>query len=66
MEQYEYIVLVDGKVYARGMDLNTALTLTEALFNKWHSEANLAITIEREDNRICEVSDTAVAVEVVN
>ena len=51
MEEYEYKVLVDGKVYAGEMNLDTALTLTKALFDKWYNEANLAITIEREDNR---------------
>ena len=51
MDEYEYKVLVDGKVYARDMDLDTALTLTKALFDKWYLEPHVAITIEREDNR---------------
>ena len=55
MPQYTYKVLVDKQVYARDMDLSTALLLTQALFDKWHSEANLAITIEREDNNTCEM-----------
>jgi hypothetical protein len=55
MPQYTYKVLVDKQTYARDMDLPTALLLTQALFDKWHSEANLAITIEREDNAVCEV-----------
>lgn len=55
MLEQKYRVLVDKQVYARDMDLSTALTLTEALFTKWHSEANLAITIEREDDMRCEM-----------
>ena len=47
MPEYIYKVIVDGKVYADDMTLETALTLTEALFNKWYSEDNLAITIQR-------------------
>ena len=55
MPQYTYKVLVDKQVYARDMDLPTALLLTQALFEKWHNEVNLAITIEREDTQTCEM-----------
>lgn len=63
MNEYEYKVVVDNKVYARDMDLQTALTLTEALFNKWHGETNLAITIEREDFSV-RMSEDKVRLEV--
>jgi hypothetical protein len=55
MMEQKYRVIVDKQVYARDMDLTTALTLTEALFNKWHSEPTLAITIEREEDMRCEM-----------
>ena len=54
--QHTYRVIVDKQVYAKEMDLTTALLLTQALFEKWHSEANLVITIEREDNDGCTMS----------
>lgn len=58
MLEQKYKVIVDNQIYARDMDLNTALTLTQALFDKWHSESNLAITIEREDRDVmCCVED---------
>lgn len=59
MPRNSYKVLVDGQVYARDMELSTALILVEGLFDKWYSEPNLAITIQRESNSLteCAVED---------
>ena len=54
MPKNSYEVLVDGQVYARDMDLDTALVLVEGLFDKWYQEPNLAITIQRENQDVCE------------
>lgn len=50
MPRNSYKVIVDGQVYARDMELETALTLVEALFNKWYQESKLAITVQRESD----------------
>lgn len=57
MPQYTYRVLVDKQIYARDMELATALILVQALFDKWYNEPNLAITVEREDDRCVTVVD---------
>lgn len=58
MPRNSYKVLVDDQVYARDMELSTAMVLVEGLFDKWYQEPNLAITIQRESD-----SPTACAVE---
>ena len=50
MPRNSYKVIVDGQVYAGDMELETALILVEALFNKWYQESKLAITVQRESN----------------
>jgi len=45
---YEYSVIEEGEVVARGMTLNNALTLVRALFNEDFD--NKSVTIQREDN----------------
>jgi len=57
MNECTYSVIVDNDVIAKGMTLSNALIMTEALFQKWHSESDIAITIQREDKNI---SDTEV------
>ena len=58
MEEFSYSVIVDKEVIARCMTLTNALTLTQALFEKWHSEINLAITIQRDDDKCCCIEET--------
>lgn len=50
MPRNSYKVIVDGQVYAGDMELETALILVEALFNKWYHEPKLAITVQRESD----------------
>ena len=59
MPRNSYKVLVDGQVYARDMELSTAMVLVEGLFDKWYQEQNLAITIQRESDTaaVCAVED---------
>lgn len=52
MNEYRYSIIVDDEVIATGMLLSNALTMTEALFQKWHSEADITISIMREDNSV--------------
>lgn len=49
MPEYQYSVIVDNTVLAKGMTLTTALLLVEAQFNKWHSESDITISIKREE-----------------
>ena len=53
MPEYRYSILVDDEVIAKNLTLPNALIFAEALFNKWFSETNLSITIQREDNDCC-------------
>ena len=50
MNEYRYSILVDDEVIAKDMLLSNAMIMAEALFQKWYSEADLTISIKREDN----------------
>ena len=48
MLTYKYTVLCDGIVVARGMELETALMLAEAMFEKYWNEHAFSLEIKRE------------------
>lgn len=52
MNENEYSVIVDDVKIACEMTLGNALILVEALFQKWHNEVDMRISIQREDNRV--------------
>lgn len=52
MNEYTYSVIVDAEIIAKGMSLNNALIMVEALFQKWHSESDINISIQREDTSV--------------
>lgn len=47
MNDYEYSVIVEGVVIAKGMTIGNAMILVKALFQEWHSEADLKICIQK-------------------
>lgn len=46
MDEYKYMVMMDGEPIADGMTLNNALVLAEALFKR-HNINDLSVTICR-------------------
>ena len=58
MEEVTYSVIVEKEVIARDMTLTNALTLAQALFDKWYNEKALAVTIQRNELEKCCVVDT--------
>ncbi len=44
----KFLVIVDGDVLARDMELDTALILASALFTKYYNEPDMKVTIARE------------------
>lgn len=63
MNDYEYSVIVENEVIASGMTLNNALVLVKALFQEWHNESTLKISIQRDLLERCTVVDKAAAYE---
>ena len=57
MNDYEYSIWVDGVIMAKGMTLGTALIFVEALFQKWHSETDTKICIQKELIQRCELAE---------
>lgn len=53
-----YTVKVESLTVAQHMALDVAMILVEAMFSHWFNATNMAITIEREDNRPSEVVKT--------
>lgn len=47
MNDYEYSVIVDDVVIAKGMSIGNAMILVKALFQEWHNEDNMQIAIQR-------------------
>lgn len=47
MNEYEYSVIVEHEVIAKGMTIGNAIILVEALFQKWHNESDMKICIQR-------------------
>ena len=56
MEEIFYGVKVGNTVVATNMNLQNALIFTEALFDKYYNEPNMAVTIFRETPKY-EVTD---------
>lgn len=52
-----YTVKVGSLKAAQHMAIDMAMLLVEAMFGHWCHNPNLAITIEREDDRIKEVTE---------
>lgn len=46
--EFNYNVVMGGAIIAEGMQLEHAVILVDALFKKYHSDACLSVTIERE------------------
>ena len=59
MGEYEYSVIENGDVIARGMTLHNALTFVKAIFDESYNEPSLALTIQREDTHCIMVEDHA-------
>lgn len=47
MNDYEYSVIVDNVVIAKGMTIGNAVILLKALFQEWHNEDNMKISIQK-------------------
>ena len=45
MNENYYQLIIDGRVIANGLELETALIFAKALMNEWWREPNLDITI---------------------
>ena len=48
MMTYKYMVLCDGIAVARDMELETALIIVEAMFEKYWNEQAFSLEIKRE------------------
>ena len=53
MNRDTYTVKVGSEEVAQHMAIDMAMLLTEALFGHRHYDATLAVTIEREGNKLC-------------
>jgi len=53
-----YTVKVESLTVAQHMAIDIAMLLVEAMFGHWFNATNLAITIEREDNKTSEMVKT--------
>ena len=47
MNDYEYSVIVDNVVIAKGMSIGNAMILVKALFQEWHNESDIKISIQK-------------------
>ena len=47
MNDYEYSVIVDNVVIAKGMSIGNAMILVKALFQEWHNESDMKISIQK-------------------
>jgi NDP-sugar pyrophosphorylase family protein len=47
MNDYEYSVIVDNVVIAKGMTIGNAVILLKALFQEWHNEDGMKISIQK-------------------
>lgn len=47
MNDYEYSVIVEDVVIAKGMTIGNAMILVKALFQEWHNETDLKICIQK-------------------
>lgn len=47
MNDYEYSVIVDNVVIAKGMTIGNAMILVKALFQEWHNEDDMKISIQK-------------------
>ena len=47
MDEFTYTVLMDDNPVAEKMDLEHALTLAKALFEKYYREDDISVTIQR-------------------
>ena len=47
MNDYEYSVIVDNVVIAKGMTIGNAMILVKALFQEWHNEDDMRISIQK-------------------
>lgn len=48
VKKFQFSVIVADEVLARGMEIDTALTLAEGLFTKYYNEPDMKVTIARE------------------
>ena len=47
-KKIQFSVIVADEVLAKGMEIDTALTLVEGLFTKYYNEPDMKVTIARE------------------
>lgn len=47
MNDYEYSVIIDNVVIAKGMTIGNAIILVKALFQEWHNEDDMKISIQK-------------------
>ena len=47
MNDYEYSVILDNVVIAKGMTIGNAMILVKALFQEWHNESDIKISIQK-------------------
>ena len=47
LNDYEYSVIVDNVVIAKGMTIGNAMILVKALFQEWHNEDDMKISIQK-------------------
>ena len=57
MNDYDYSVIVEDVVIARGMSIGNAMILVKALFQEWHSETDLKICIQKNIIERCEAAE---------
>ena len=53
MTEYKYKVLIDDVLYAENMDIKTATILIKALFEEYHNEHFMTISIKEMERTMC-------------
>lgn len=49
MDEMKYQILIDNKIVAERMDIEIALTLVKALFEKYYNDHSMTISIKEEE-----------------
>lgn len=49
MDEMKYNILIDNKVIAERMDIEIALALVKALFEKYYNDHSMTISIKEEE-----------------
>ena len=52
MNETKYKVLIDNTVVAEGMDIEIAVTLVKALFEKYYNDHSITISVKEIDRAI--------------